>query len=505
MSSCILLLDETFDLLLERVLRPLSHLDESIKQLQDELQRNNGRIKPIFEINGLHYAVINRDNLYFAMIMQTNNHVSPLSVLNYLEDLYQLIKKFIGMSLNKLNVRDNFHLIFELIDESSDYGIIQVTNYNIIHDFIKVEVIKSVETETLPASSSKAGEPEDQDETYINSHILRTITSAVSWRPKGINYGKNEFFLDVVEKLEFVMDLDQGIVRDNAINGTVFCRCYLSGMPQLSIGFNKLIQKNVHFMKRLKFHECVDLDTLLSDDYPIVRFIPPDGEFELCSYRLNRPMHDDPVIKLESATTTFKPRKDPLKQDRVLLRASISTHFKSQDSTKDLCINIPVKHVIENWNIDLEQTPLFKSDIGEAFFNLTEGSLVWKIPHLKGGHGDKTYELKCKFEIWDEEIHKRQIEELHNSMDPPPLRSGPKLEKLWKDIHEKSASQAKSNVQEKRQPCLVAMEFEIPYYAVSGLKVEYLKIEEPQLSYQSFPWVRYKSLNDREYTYQVSI
>lgn len=507
MSSCFLLLDETYEPLIRRALRPIHFLDDAILQLQNNLKHHKGCTKPIFEGNGWHYAVITRDNLYFAMIMQVNNSVSPISVLHYLDEIYQLCRKFMGMKLNKLNVRDNFHLIFEVIEESSDYGIIQVTNYNIIHDFIKVEVIKPDDDSENTASEKHELPPGDQDETFINSYILRTMTSAVSWRPKGIHYGKNEFFLDVIEKLEFIMDFEEGVVRNNVINGTIICRSYLSGMPQLSIGLNKLMQKNVHFMKRLKFHECVDLHTLIKEESPVIKFIPPDGEFELCNYKLNRPLLDEPVIKLQSFGLSQKPRKNQETQDKLLLKAAITTYFKAQDSAKELLIKIPIKSVIRKWNIDLEKPPLFKSDIGDVVFDITAGSIIWKINNLKGGHGNKNYGLKCMFEIWDRQIHEALEVQLRNSMDPPPLRTGPKLERIWDQYHGKT-TEYDGNENQKEDVdkfALIAMSFEIPYYAVSGLKVEYFKIEEPQLNYQSFPWVRYKTVNDNEYIYQVSI
>lgn len=498
MASCLLILDEDHEILLQRILRPLDSLSDAIQNFQIKLLRSDSTLPPIFESDGWHYAIIRRDSLYFILVLQPSGSVSPLSLIQYLDQMYHLIRRFLGQKLNKINIKDNFHLIFELIDESIDFGIVQVTDYNIIHDFIKVQVI--TDEEKGEAKTNVITEEIDQDEMFINSHIVRTITSAVSWRPKGINYGKNEFFLDIIERVEFLMDLELKVVRSNLINGTIVCRSYLSGMPILSIGLNKLMQKNVNFIKRLKFHQCVDLDTLMKAESPVIKFIPPDGEFELCKYSLNRPLKDNPLIKLESVNITTKPRKKTTNQDRLLLKICITSYFKTQDSAKDLEVKIPVSSLIKKWKIDLEKPPLFKSDIGDVLFNLTDGTILWNISHLKGGHGEKFYDLNCMFEIWDDEIHEMENRILRESMDPPPLRSGLKLEKIWRDFHDNT-----SEGSNKDQFSFIEMSFEIPYYAISGLKVEYIKIEEPQLNYQSFPWVRYKTSNDKEYAYQVSI
>ncbi len=72
-------------------------------------------------------------------------------------------------------------------------------------------------------------------------------------------------------------------------------KCYLSGMPDVRLGLNdKLLFENLGRevgkgkaveMEDVKFHQCVRLSRFESDR--TISFIPPDGEFELMSYRLN--------------------------------------------------------------------------------------------------------------------------------------------------------------------------------------------------------------------------
>ena len=77
-------------------------------------------------------------------------------------------------------------------------------------------------------------------------------------------------------------------------------RSYLSGMPELKLGLNdKLLfeatgrrtggrgmsKGKAVEMEDIKFHQCVRLARFENDR--TISFIPPDGEFELMSYRLN--------------------------------------------------------------------------------------------------------------------------------------------------------------------------------------------------------------------------
>lgn len=119
------------------------------------------------------------------------------------------------------------------------------------------------------------------------------VTNAVSWRSEGIRYRKNEVFLDVVESLNLLVSATGNVLRSEIL-GAVKMKCYLSGMPELRLGLNDKAMfettgratrgKSVE-MEDVKFHQCVRLSRFENDR--TISFIPPDGEFELMSYRLN--------------------------------------------------------------------------------------------------------------------------------------------------------------------------------------------------------------------------
>lgn len=123
--------------------------------------------------------------------------------------------------------------------------------------------------------------------------FLQAVTNIVSWRTEGIKYKKNEVFLDVVERLNLLVAAN-GSVLSSEILGAIKMRSFLSGMPELKLGLNDKAlleaqgsaagKKGVE-MEDIKFHQCVRLTRFESDR--TISFIPPDGDFELMSYRLN--------------------------------------------------------------------------------------------------------------------------------------------------------------------------------------------------------------------------
>ena len=115
----------------------------------------------------------------------------------------------------------------------------------------------------------------------------------MSWRSEGIRYRKNEVFLDVIESLNLLVSSNGNVLRSEIL-GAIKMKCYLSGMPELRLGLNDKVMfettgratrgKAVE-MEDVKFHQCVRLSRFENDR--TISFIPPDGEFELMSYRLN--------------------------------------------------------------------------------------------------------------------------------------------------------------------------------------------------------------------------
>ncbi|AAS50817.1 ABR047Wp [Eremothecium gossypii ATCC 10895] len=498
MSCCLLILDEELQLLTVRQLRPLPELLGPLQWFISSPRR-----LPVLSHRGYDYIYIQRDGLYFLSLSYGVETVVPMTVFAYLGQLYQLFKKYLGERLNRQLIMDNFHLVYELMDESIDMGIPQLTDHNIIRDYVKVQVVRRAEDGEKHAGKhkakrDKAGKEEEEadpgaaDEHFMNSYIAKTTTSAISWRPRGIYYSKNEFFLDVVEELEYLMDFERAQVRLNQVHGAINCRSYLSGMPQLTVGLNKMVAQDRDFTSQVHFHQCVDLERLATDRH--ITFVPPDGEFQLCHYKLARGANEQPLIKLEECRAAVKPRRRPADADRLVLTVSISTNFKLQDATSVLKVRVPLARVFEQWKVDLSFPPRFKCDAGCVMFNITDDYLLWDIGKAKGSHGDRRFTMQSQFHLYDEAYYSRRRAQLSTSMDPLPAHPGQQLEALYNQTHASAPTHASA---------LLRVDFEVPYHTISGLKVEFLKILEPQLQYQSFPWIRYKSTNHQLCAFQL--
>ncbi|KVH98196.1 hypothetical protein Ccrd_023593 [Cynara cardunculus var. scolymus] len=154
--------------------------------------------------------------------------------------------------LEEESLRDNFVVVYELLDEMMDFGYPQYTEATILSEFIKTDAYRLEVTQRPPMA----------------------VTNAVSWRNEGIFYKKNEVFLDVVESVNILINSNRQILR--------------SEVEQQKE--NQLIWKT-----------CVRLARFESDR--TISFIPPDGSFDLMTYRLNTQVRHLKVIEKSAYQT----------------------------------------------------------------------------------------------------------------------------------------------------------------------------------------------------------
>lgn len=96
------------------------------------------------------------------------------------------------------SIRDNFVIVYELLDEMLDNGYPQSTEYKILKEYIKTESFQLKDKKPDP----------------IDFKVVTTITGRNPDRQEGIKYKKNEVFLDVIEKLNMLIGPQSKKIRD---------------------------------------------------------------------------------------------------------------------------------------------------------------------------------------------------------------------------------------------------------------------------------------------------
>jgi AP-1 complex subunit mu len=270
MASALFFLDLKGKTLLARNYRgdiPMSAV-EKFPVLLSEAEDESSSVPPCFSSEGINYLYIRHNNLYLLALTKRNTNAAE--ILLFLHKIVEVFTEYFK-ELEEESIRDNFVVIYELLDEIMDFGHPQTTETKILQEYITQE----------------------SHQLQVQARPPIAVTNAVSWRSEGIRYRKNEVFLDVVESLNLLVSSTGNVLRSEIL-GAVKMKCYLSGMPELRLGLNDKVMfeatgrntrgKAVE-MEDVKFHQCVRLSRFESDR--TISFIPPDGEFELMSYRLN--------------------------------------------------------------------------------------------------------------------------------------------------------------------------------------------------------------------------
>lgn len=412
-ASAIYILDYKGKVLICRNYRgdiPMNAIDSFPKLLME--QEEEGSMSPIIQHGDVTFIFITFSNLY--VVATTNKNTNVMMLTSFMHKLCEIFCHYFK-ELEEESIKDNFVIVYELMDEVMDFGLPQFTDPKILQEYITQESHK-LEIQVRPPS---------------------TVTNAVSWRSEGIKYRKNEVFLDVIESVNLLVSANGSVLRSEIV-GSVKMRVFLTGMPELRLGLNdKILFQNTGRgknkaveMEDVKFHQCVRLSRFENDR--TISFIPPDGEFELMSYRLNT--HVKPLIWIESVIERHS-------HSRVEIMVKAKSQFKRRSTANNVEIHVSVPNDADS--------PKFKTTVGSVKWVPEKSIIIWTIKSFPGG---KEYLMRAHFEL--PSVESEEVE------GKPPIH----------------------------------VKFEIPYFTTSGIQVRYLKIIEKS-GYQALPWVRYITQN----------
>ncbi|RDL39367.1 Uncharacterized protein BP5553_03707 [Venustampulla echinocandica] len=389
---------------------------------------SNAQVRsPILTLGSTTFSHVKHENIYLVAITKSNANAAL--VFEFLYRLIALGKGYFG-KFDEEAVKNNFVLVYELLDEVLDFGYPQNTETDTLKMYITTEGVKSERT------------MED------SAKITMQATGALSWRKADVKYRKNEAFVDVIEDVNLLMSATGTVLRAD-VNGQIIMRAYLSGTPECKFGLNDRLLLDGDNLSSLpsgnrmgtkatkaaagsvtledcQFHQCVKLGKFDTDR--IISFIPPDGEFELMRYRAT-----------ENVNLPFKVHAivNEVGKTKVEYSIAIRANYGSKLFATNVVVRIP--------------TPLNTARIterctqGKAKYEPSENNIVWKIPRFTGQNEFVLYAEATLTSMTNQKAWSR-----------PPL----------------------------------SLNFGLLMFTSSGLLVRYLKVFEKS-NYSSVKWVRY--------------
>ncbi|TFK46655.1 clathrin adaptor, mu subunit, partial [Heliocybe sulcata] len=309
---------------------------------------------PIITLGSTSFFHVRINNLYIVAVTKCNANAAL--VFEFCYRFISIAKSYFG-KVDEEAIKNNFVLIYELIDEIVDFGYPQNSEIDTLKSYITTESVMS--NSIAPEESSK---------------ITSQATGAISWRRGDVKYKKNEAFVDVVETVNLSMSAKGTILRAD-VDGHIQMRAYLTGTPECKFGLNDklVIDKNDRTgasdaveLDDCRFHQCVRLNEF--DASRTISFVPPDGEFELMRYRATS------NVKLPLRVLA---NVNELGTTRVSYDVSVKANFGNKLSATNVVIRIPTP--LNTTNVDC------KVATGKAKYVPAENVVVWKIPRVQGG------------------------------------------------------------------------------------------------------------------------
>eukprot|EP00758_Cryptobia_borreli_P017019 Tbor_TRINITY_DN6155_c3_g1::TRINITY_DN6155_c3_g1_i1::g.22662::m.22662/K12393/AP1M; AP-1 complex subunit mu len=378
-------------------------------------------ITPVFEHDGFTYCFIRVNDVYFLTVSRLNT--IPLMLITFMQRVNKVFTTYFKR-VNEESIRDNFVIIYELLDEMMDFGYPQFTEEKILKEYITQQPLLQIfETDTVKSLPT----------------AVTGADGAVPWRKPNIKHSKNEAFLDVVESVSVLIN-QTGETLSSEIIGELKMNTKLSGMPVLKLGLSDRVvfnqEKKGHKalggktveLEDVKFHQCVKLNQFEADRSII--FIPPDGEFNLMTYRLS--IRLKPLILVSCNIIRHG-------TSRVEMEIRAQSAFKKTSTATSAEIHIPIP-------IDANK-PSAKATTGSIKYVPESGTLLWSLKQLRGG---KDFSCRCEYTLPSVRVS-----------DPAAFSKRP-----------------------------ISVVFEIPFFTASGFQVKYLNVEEKS-KYRVSPWVRY--------------
>lgn len=224
--------------------------------------------------------------------------------------------------------------------------------------------------------------------------------------------------------------------------GKIEMKSTLSGMPVCKFGLNDKVSMQKRreargSTKKVKSSQAVNLEDVTFhraiqlaayDQDKTIKFIPPDGHWVLMNYRINKTNLPFTV----AANVVEKGR------NRVEYHVTLKSRYENYNHSQDIQLNIPVPGHTHKVN--------FKATNGKHKYVPKTACVEWSIPKMAGQQ---------------QAVIKGDVKLMHLIQD-----------KQW-----------------ARPP--ITMQFKIPMWPASGLKVRFLNVQEPKLQYKSIKWVRY--------------
>eukprot|EP00798_Chlamydomonas_sp_ICE-L_P015035 gene15035-21105_t len=310
------------DILLEKRYR--DHVDREIAELfrtQILMNKDISTGSPVRSLGSYTFMYLRHQDIYMLGITRTNSNV--MLCFQFMSSLVTLFKSYFSGELNEANIKKNFVLMYELLDEAMDHGLPQLTDPTVLKSLI-FQKGSWTDQDFLSLLEDKKKEPAP--------NATLQVTGAVAWRREGLKYKRNEIYLDNVEQVNLVMSSIGEVLRSD-VQGKMI---YLDIIEQVNLSC-RATEKCSEVTCKARWYRCQEA--------------------------INVPFKVISMIK-------------ELGRTRVEYNVQLKSTFSAKMHANNVMMLLPVP--------DNTAKAKILVTAGKAKYDATKKALVWKIPRFMG-------------------------------------------------------------------------------------------------------------------------
>lgn len=420
--------------------------EDGIPNLSDVFQSHlkkddEAAVLPVMEVEGKYIIHIRCNGLYF--ICAASPDEPPFAALELLERLSGLVKDFCGIVSEEAIVQ-NTALVYELLDEVMDYGIVLTTSTRSLKPYIQTDPV-AVKPDRQIEGILGIGPGLFGSDFQIAPSNSPDKPLSLTQHSQALGGQKNEVYVDVIERLTVLIS-SSGSVVQSELNGTVHLRSFLIGNPELVIGFNEdlVIGRGSPVtsgpgvrLDHAQFHPGISLAEF--EQKRVVTIQPQEGETSLMKYGISSHVPSMLPFQVESVMTEI-----PEKQV-VDVQLQVTCHLDQRHHAVNVKVTLPLPKGTS------DVAPSLPAQTQTLEYHKGDNRAVWCIKKMVGGS-----QFTAKLRIHVDQVSSSTLIEV-----------GP-----------------------------TSLEFELKDFTASHLQIRFLKVFDKHNSYVPFRWVRYATLSD---------
>lgn len=348
LMSSLFMLSDVGDVFFEKHWRqplPRAVLEPLLTKLKE-----GGRLEdtpPAIHGNRLALLNIYRGNFFTVAVVQQDT--PPLAVFEFLYRVLDTLSDYFG-PLSQDVINNNCVMIFEVLEEMMDNGVPLSTENNVLKELIHPpSVLKSA----INAVSGKA--------SNVAQKLPTGQLTNIPWRRSQVWYTTNEIYVDVIERLDCIVDANGSLVCCDIL-GNVGCTCQLSGVPELVMSFS-----NPRVFENVGLHPCVRYRRW--EQERVLSFVPPDGRFGLMNYRMDG---DQARIPLQ-----FRPYLKFTGTSGVVDISISRKHLSGDKAVEGVSLHCTLPHGVCRADM--------RCSHGSYTFNPLNNLLTWEVGKISSG------------------------------------------------------------------------------------------------------------------------